>query len=333
MIDKRAILRDLGPEIVAAAKPHTGRGLAETAATLALIAAVVAGTAWAVGAGYPPAWAVGWFLIGALQHRLSILQHEAVHRQLFAIRWLNEALGLYVVGLSIGAFPMGGRRAHLSHHAFLGTDRDGDRYAYVDPPKTRTALAWWMAAKLLGFEALRRMATLAFRTLRAPSAARPESQVIRPRPDEWLALLSVQAGIAAMFALTVGAVYYVLLWVVPLFTSARFLMGLRGLAEHAVLAPGRDAEERHLRSIYNGPFERFFLSPIAFNFHAEHHLFPGIPTWRLPRIGPLISAHPAFSSQVRIYSSYFACLQELLSPRVSQPVVNGGQGSIRSTEK
>ena len=129
--------------------------------------------------------------------------------------------------------------------------------------------------------------------------------------SEWLAVGVVHAGLLVTFAMTIGWIYYIAFWVAPLFTLTRWLMGLRNISEHAEQNSFDCAEQRFLNSIYCGATERFFIGPLGFNFHAEHHLFPSIPTLKLRDVSPLLKGHPWFEEHVRSRSSYFDVYRDL----------------------
>ena len=126
----------------------------------------------------------------------------------------------------------------------------------------------------------------------------------RGRTGSWFAIVSIQALLCVLFYLTVGIHMYLLLWILPILTVSRFLMGVRSIGEHAEHSEIDDPEQRFLNSIYCNAVEQFFFSPLSFNFHAEHHLFPNIPTWRLPEISARLRQLPYFREHVHTRQSF-----------------------------
>ena len=110
-----------------------------------------------------------------------------------------------------------------------------------------------------------------------------------------------------------GWEFYALLWLLPLFTVSRTLTGLRAFVEHLGEAEAAREGRHRLASFDSGPVERFVLGPLFFHYHAEHHLFPRIPSWRLPQAQERIRAHPGYGALVRRHPSYRAALLDHLA--------------------
>jgi fatty acid desaturase len=85
-----------------------------------------------------PAWGLGWWwnipvaivaivMVGAGQHQLSALAHEAVHHILFRNRWLNDLVSDLFCMLPLFSSTHHYRLQHLAHHQFVNDpDRDPD---------------------------------------------------------------------------------------------------------------------------------------------------------------------------------------------------------------
>jgi fatty acid desaturase len=85
--------------------------------------------AWTV-----PATLLAWILIGAGQHRLATLGHEAVHYMLFRNRLLNELVSDWFCMFPLLSSTQYYRPQHLGHHQFVN---DPER----DPDLTQLALS------------------------------------------------------------------------------------------------------------------------------------------------------------------------------------------------
>ena len=68
------------------------------------------------------------------------------------------------------------------------------------------------------------------------------------------------------------------------------MVNIRGMSQHTLLEHSAD-EILGTRSILTGPVVRFFMCNE--NYHLEHHLYPGIPWYRLP------SAHRMMEPELR----------------------------------
>ena len=69
------------------------------------------------------------------------------------------------------------------------------------------------------------------------------------------------------------------LWLIPLMVAA-FLGNVRGWAEHTGTRPGHPLTET--RTVTSNRLLSFLN--INLNYHLEHHLFPGIPWYNLPKV-------------------------------------------------
>jgi fatty acid desaturase len=90
-------------------------------------------------------------------------------------------------------------------------------------------------------------------------------------------------------------------WLIPLLCGA-IIANLRGgWAEHELTDPGHPLT--HTRTVTSNRIYSFFN--INLNYHIEHHLFPSIPWYNLPKLHRLLL--PEYQAAgASIYSSYFA---------------------------
>jgi fatty acid desaturase len=81
---------------------------------------------------------------------------------------------------------------------------------------------------------------------------------------------------------------YPILYVLPLVTLFLFFIRLRMFLEHGSLnyeiCDYFEGKRPTTRTIYASPVERIFLCGNSFNFHNEHHRYPTVPGWQLPRL-------------------------------------------------
>jgi fatty acid desaturase len=94
----------------------------------------------------------------------------------------------------------------------------------------------------------------------------------------------------------VSAVYFTLLWFVPLLTSFMFFMYLRDVYQHSNADAGRLTNSR---VFFTDPFTRWAVFVYGQDMHIPHHLFPAIPHYRLPRLHELLKQdHATYREQV-----------------------------------
>jgi fatty acid desaturase len=94
----------------------------------------------------------------------------------------------------------------------------------------------------------------------------------------------------------VSAIYFTVLWLVPLTTSFMFFMLLRDVYQHSNADAGRLT---HSRVFFTDPFTRWAVFVYGQDMHIPHHLFPAIPHYRLRRLHELLKQdHALYRDQV-----------------------------------
>ncbi len=74
-----------------------------------------------------------------------------------------------------------------------------------------------------------------------------------------------------------------LYWLVPYCTLMQVFFRIRGAIEHGNV-PDPDNAYQRTRTYFMSAALRFFFAPKQVGYHLEHHLYPSIPFYRLPRI-------------------------------------------------
>ena len=97
----------------------------------------------------------------------------------------------------------------------------------------------------------------------------------------WLTALEAALAFAGCTTGVHWAVYFWLLWVVPLFTTFPYLMLLRDLVQHANADDGRLTNSR---VVFCNPFIRWAMFVYGQDFHLTHHLYPTVPHYRLAQL-------------------------------------------------
>jgi len=299
------------------ARPAPGRLLLQTALEWACIIVLAVWATWSAH------WAVSllcMLLIATRQHALLALMHEYSHHQLSRKRgWLNDLIGDVFTAFPFFITIHGFRRNHLLHHQHAWTEHDPNyvasskkrRYQF---PKTRSQVWLEIARHASGWYTLQELKSY---TVDAGMATNLPHRTVLARGVFALLLLAV----VTYFDLWWPVLLY---WIVPLATFLMAILYVRDLGEHVGLpAAGFD----NARTVLAGPLERLLIAQNGVNFHADHHLFPSVPFFRLGRLHRALMMDPAFRGRAVITHGYLTGLITEISS-ASQPVAASGVNHV-----
>lgn len=201
---------------------------------------------------------------------LYLLSHEGHHGLLFRGPRANHAASFLLCAPLLHG-PTAYRVLHEQHHWHLGGPGDPDEYRnYARNRRSLWALHWtrlllgtWLYVELIPLVGYRRAGAADRRRILAEYA------------------LLVPLHVAVFLLVPIGVLLQV--WLLPGLLVCYF-SALRALAQHALTDP---ADPRTAsRSVRCGPVAGFLL--LHENYHAEHHLFPEVPSYHLPRLRALL---------------------------------------------
>ena len=238
--------------------------------------------------------------IGARQHALAVMAHDGAHSLLLRNRRWNDLLAQFVLAwpllMAFGAY----RKVHVRHHRHLNTSEDPD-WARNRPDRLATHPGRWEFLRiLLGLSGDQRAL---LDVMRARQADEPSA------PLEWMRwpwTLALVLGFVLAGRLDALLLY----WFVPLFTWFLVTMRLKGTAEHFAVETGPRGHGS--RTVIASLPERWLVAPRNVAYHAEHHLYPGVPCYRLPALHRRLMEQPAYREQVHLTRGYAAYLGECL---------------------
>jgi fatty acid desaturase len=219
-------------------------------------------------------FALAFVVVSSRHQALLNVEHDCIHNHFVPGRRWNERVAIVLAASPCGSPFYASRARHLAHHRLLATAGDPDARLHTGDDK-RTAggvLRYFVFGLVGGY-----VATVLFE---------PEAVAVDPslrRRDRRNVVLA-QAVLFASFTLLFGWWTYPLLWLLPLATLTAAMHMVRSFCEHAI---GDDEAASHadrLISIRSNPVERALVAPFYMNYHAEHHLFPGVPARRLPAV-------------------------------------------------
>jgi fatty acid desaturase len=104
------------------------------------------------------------------------------------------------------------------------------------------------------------------------------------------------------FVTPYAALYYFLLWVVPIFTSFSFFMILRQIVQHG---NGGRGWLTNTRVFFVNPLINFAVFPMGQNYHLPHHIFASVPHYRLKELHELLTQCAEYREQAVEVEGYF----------------------------
>ncbi len=253
----------------------------------------------------PLTYILAVLIIGARMHGLAILMHDASHYRFLKNRKWNDLLTnlvtMYPLFTSIAVY----RQNHMRHHRHLNTEDDPDWVAKLTMrefrfPKTRTEFLLTVFSYFTLYQGAKD-AIWFLKRFQAPEKAKTgKLEDKRPKLIFMFVLFTV-------LTITGTWQYYILFWFVPYLSTFFMFQYIRSVAEHF----GELAYDHLLtstRTVKANAFERFLLAPHNVGYHLEHHLYPGVPFYNLPKLQRILMKDPEYKQKAHVTQGYMAGL-------------------------
>lgn len=260
---------------------------------------------------FPSPWLyfLSVIVIGARMHALAILMHDATHYRFLKNRKWNDLLSnyftMYPIFTSIGKY----RRNHLAHHQKLNTEDDPDWMAKLGNraftfPKSKTEFLLTVCSYFLLYQGF--MDALWF-IKRFNKAGEKLPSTTEDK------ILKIVFYILLFGGITLLGIwkYYLLFWIIPYFSTFYMFQYIRSVAEHFG-GLTYDNLLTSTRTVKPTLLERFIFAPHHVGYHLEHHLYPGVPFYNLPKLHRLLMGQTQYVDRAHITQGYtVGLLQEL----------------------
>jgi fatty acid desaturase len=262
----------------------------------------------------PLLYVIAVMFIGARQHALIIMGHDASHYRYLPKRWQNELFANLFLMWPVFASVEGFRKFHSTHHQYTNLPNDGNRHIWYTHdaagelapdwvfPKTRAGLASMLLRRAFFLTGI-------FWIVRGLVG----SSLI-PSPL-WMVAARIVFYIFVAGALTVFGAWYAFLlyWIVPYCTWHIAIQYARIICEHSAVES--DEEEYGItRTTIPTLLESIFILPCNVGYHIEHHWYPSVPFYRLPDLHEQLVAREGFRQHAVIRRSVFGSLGECVRP-------------------
>ncbi|MBL7671081.1 MAG: fatty acid desaturase [Bdellovibrionaceae bacterium] len=214
-------------------------------------------------------------LLGPVIHAIAILGHDGCHRRISNNQRLNDFLTSFLA-LGPVTMPLGlYRDFHFSHHRHLGTEKDGEiafKKEFAPMWDLPIAKNYVYKTALLDFLGVNFMNMI--RMSKGTGNAKPNDRL--PMIAFWLIALSLIAWSRNWWML--------LIWFSAVGSSFWAVFRFRLWCEHM----GTAGTYRYQANFWH----RLIFLPHNIDIHWEHHKYPSIPCWNLPRVRKLITEVP-----------------------------------------
>ncbi len=235
-------------------------------------------------------WLPCSIVLGFVIFDFTVLLHEVVHNLIFAAGRprLNALMGwLYALpsGISRAQFT----RWHLDHHDELGSNTDDPKRAHLTP---KIVKRWY---KFLYMTPA--LFPIYFRAAAREAKTYPPALHKQIQRERWITIALHLAAMSALWGWGGGWLFFKL-YAVPYFFVFPVAFTINRTGQHYNVNPKDVAQ---WSTLMKGSWFWDFVY-LNSNYHLEHHYFPGVPFYNLPRLQRLL--RPLYERHGMEYQTY-----------------------------
>ncbi len=142
-----------------------------------------------------------------------------------------------------------------------------------------------------------------------PANYYPKARVPTAIPPKWdnfqrLTFITLLFVLLSSLRIVTGEpwiLFYLVLWIAPLFTSFAYFMILREDIQHA--NAGREGLS-HTRNFAGNPLVKWAVFPYNMDYHLPHHLFPSVPHYNLKKLDDLLRETEVYRTNAEVVRGY-----------------------------
>ena len=243
-------------------------------------------------------WSIilGAIVVGTRQHAIGILGHDAAHGLITKNRKLNDFLGNILIFWPLASTLCGYRNFHFDHHSDLGRESDPEtpyhQTPYFQGVPTRSHFILFFLKDLFGLGTIDLLSKM--------SAFKPQSKgaVIK---------LIIFWTLAALCFSYFDFLNVLIFWFICFGTTFFASFRLREYTEHTFL-PG----DTH--RFETSGLAKFLVFPHNTCHHFEHHHFPTVPFYNLPKLRSITYQDRPVLSLSQLFQQFYSYGENGLTP-------------------
>lgn len=249
-----------------------------------------------------PIYILSIFVIAARMHAIASLAHEAVHYLINQDKKINDFIARVFITLPLFFSLELYRKSHMAHHSFLNSEKDPDavrqkKYKEFQFPLRIPSLIFILLKDVLGINFLR---------YRLQSIFSKQYWHTQFKIFDVSALVYYIIGITLIYLLNLEFIF-LKYWILPYITWLQVIVRIRAIAEHHAIS---DKANKETRTTLTNILDKLLFGPKNSNFHAEHHVFPTVPFYNLPKLHKILLKNDTFKSSTHYSNGYISVLKE-----------------------
>ncbi|MCB0509062.1 MAG: fatty acid desaturase family protein [Chitinophagales bacterium] len=248
-------------------------------------------------------YVIVWMIISTRLYALYSILHDAIHFSISRNKLWNDLIAQLLLGLPLLVYIPDMRNTHMEHHKHLQT-KDDPEISLLSYKEFQFPLKKWIFFKIslldiCGFNffyyKIKKMIYLILNF---------SFDKLRNNFD-----LLLLIGLTLLSYITGYLNDYFLYFLFPFASIYQWLNRIRISTEHFNLD---NKNKFRTRTVIPSFLERAIFTPYNLGYHTEHHLYPSVPFYNLPKLHNLLKKDGSFISQTQVYNSYSKVFKEFI---------------------